>query len=265
MNFGPLSQDGGWRRLNVAVTRSRYEMMVFSSLQPEQIKVTSDTARGVAAFRSFLEYAQGRSVWENSASPASMDAPVIDRFSSYTGVVDGICDALAAEGFKTTKGVGSSEYKIDIGVIDPEDENRYCLGILMDGKFYLENKTTSGREIYQRNVLSGRGWNTMRVWTLDWWENKDRVIESITAKINEILEARKKALEEPAEEVPKVAEPVADPASGSEETFAEEQPAQQPAEQPAEQPAQQPAQQPEAGVEEIKKSNPQEAPAGENT
>ncbi len=258
MNFGPLSQDGGWRRLNVAVTRSRYEMMVFSSLQPEQIKVTSDTARGVAAFRSFLEYAQGRAVWENSASPVSTDAPVIDRFSHYTGVVDGICAALVAEGFKTTKGVGSSEYKIDIGVIDPEDENRYCLGILMDGKFYLENKTTSGREIYQRNVLSGLGWNTMRVWTLDWWENKDRVIESIIAKINEILEARKKALEEHEEEAPEVAEPLEASTPGTDDAVPDEQTSEQSVEQSE-------VTEPAIEVDETKKSNPQEAPAGENT
>lgn len=32
MNFGPLNKEGGWRRLNVAITRSRREMLVFSSL-----------------------------------------------------------------------------------------------------------------------------------------------------------------------------------------------------------------------------------------
>lgn len=32
MNFGPLNRDGGWRRLNVAVSRARYEMKVFSTL-----------------------------------------------------------------------------------------------------------------------------------------------------------------------------------------------------------------------------------------
>ena len=30
MNFGPLNADGGWRRLNVAITRSRKQMMIFS-------------------------------------------------------------------------------------------------------------------------------------------------------------------------------------------------------------------------------------------
>ena len=28
MNFGPLNRDGGWRRLNVAITRARREMVL---------------------------------------------------------------------------------------------------------------------------------------------------------------------------------------------------------------------------------------------
>ena len=215
MNFGPLSQDGGWRRLNVAVTRSRYEMVVFSSLEPEQIKVTSDTARGVVAFRSFLEYAQGRPVWENLASTAPSEAPVIDRFDKISGVADDICDALGEAGYKTVKNVGSSEYKIDIGVVDPRNENEYCLGILLDGKFYLGNKTTSGREIYQMNVLTGLGWKLMRVWTVDWWENRNRVIEGV---LNKLAEVTKEEEEVPVETgVPEEAgEPEA--AGGNEET-----------------------------------------------
>ena len=244
MNFGPLSQDGGWRRLNVAVTRARYEMVVFSSLEPEQIRTTDDTARGVVAFRSFLEYAQGRSVWENSASPVSDSAPVVDRFKGYDGIVDGISDKLNEAGYKTTKMIGSSEYKIDIGVVDPDDENNYLLGILLDGKFYLENKTTSGREIYQQNVLKGLGWNTMRVWSVDWWENSQRVVDDIIAKITAII-ADREAKKTMTEDVT-VEEPAA-PSEVVEDT------------EPAE-PESVPEQETEA-----KKSNPQEAPAGENT
>ncbi|SCW26332.1 Part of AAA domain-containing protein [Ruminococcaceae bacterium YRB3002] len=210
MNFGPLSQDGGWRRLNVAVTRARYEMVVFSSLEPEQIKITADTARGVAAFRSFLEYAQGRTVWENSATTVS-EAPVIDRFADYTGVVDGICNELEKAGYKTSKNVGSSEYKVDIGVVDPRDESRYCLGLLLDGKFYKENKTTSGREIYQENVLTGLGWNTMRVWSVDWWENRTRVVDEIVARITAVTAGK----DEP--EVTVTEEPEPQPETPSEE------------------------------------------------
>ena len=55
LNFGPLNRDGGWRRLNVAVSRARYEMMVFSTLKAEQIDITRTASLGVAAFKAFLE------------------------------------------------------------------------------------------------------------------------------------------------------------------------------------------------------------------
>ena len=58
MNFGPLNREGGWRRLNVAVSRARCEMVVYATLRPEQIDLSRTSARGVAALRSFLAYAQ---------------------------------------------------------------------------------------------------------------------------------------------------------------------------------------------------------------
>lgn len=57
MNFGPLNRDGGWRRLNVAVSRARREMTVFTSLWPEQISTARTRAAGVHALRAFLEFA----------------------------------------------------------------------------------------------------------------------------------------------------------------------------------------------------------------
>ena len=58
MNFGPLNRDGGERRLNVAVSRARYEMKVFSSLKAEDIDLYRSNAKGVQYLKSFLEYAE---------------------------------------------------------------------------------------------------------------------------------------------------------------------------------------------------------------
>ena len=60
MNFGPLNREGGWRRLNVAVSRARCEMMVFSAMRSDQLDLNRTKAEGVAALRRFLEYAEGR-------------------------------------------------------------------------------------------------------------------------------------------------------------------------------------------------------------
>ena len=46
MNFGPLNRDGGERRLNVAITRARHEVIIFSTLKAEQIDLNKTRARG---------------------------------------------------------------------------------------------------------------------------------------------------------------------------------------------------------------------------
>jgi superfamily I DNA and/or RNA helicase len=56
MNFGPLNRDGGWRRLNVAVTRARYEMHIFTTLQTDQIDLSRTSAEGVAGLKAFLQF-----------------------------------------------------------------------------------------------------------------------------------------------------------------------------------------------------------------
>ncbi|MBZ0232290.1 MAG: DNA2/NAM7 family helicase, partial [Deltaproteobacteria bacterium] len=55
MNFGPLNKDGGERRLNVAVTRAREQLVVFSSLEPDVID-RDVAALGVRHLGELLRY-----------------------------------------------------------------------------------------------------------------------------------------------------------------------------------------------------------------
>ncbi len=187
MNFGPLNLDGGWRRLNVAVTRARYAMKVFSSMTPEQIRVTDGTSEGVKALKRFLEYAEGRTAWDAGLEASYADgsaSPLIDREAGFTGVADRVCERLSALGYKTERQVGKSGFKIDIGIIDPEDPDKYKLGILLDGGSYRTAKTTRDRELSQISVLEGLGWRLLRIWSVDWWENPDKEIQRIVDELN---------------------------------------------------------------------------------
>lgn len=80
--------------------------------------------------------------------------------------------------------IGSSEFKVDIGIIDPNNEKEYLLGILLDGENTLHSSTAQDRFILQPSVLNGLGWNILRVWTLDWFDDKDRVLGNIKAAID---------------------------------------------------------------------------------
>lgn len=208
MNFGPLNKDGGWRRLNVAVTRSRYEMKVFSSMGPEQIRNASSSSRGVQAMRRFLEYASGSTVWETgledtyAADSDGGSAPLIDRDAEFTGAADYIISALEDKGYKCVKAVGKSGYKIDIGVVDKENDGIYTAGIMIDGATYKNAKSTRDREVAQKSVLEGLGWRIMRVWSVDLWEDPEKVI----SRVIDFIEKKDIPVEVPAAETAPEAE-----------------------------------------------------------
>lgn len=172
MNFGPLNREGGWRRLNVAVSRSRNEMVVFSTLTPDRINLSRTSAEGVAALKAFLEYAGGKSM--------AISEYAADRCrKTKENIAKAICKELKAWGYDSDLSVGHSEYKVDVSVIDPKDPEKYILGILLDGDSYGKAKTARDREISPIGVLNGLGWRILRVWTMDWWDNRNKELEKI--------------------------------------------------------------------------------------
>ena len=170
MNFGPLNNAGGERRLNVAVSRARYEMMVFSTLRASQIDLRRSNAKGVEGLKAFLEYA------ETGRLPI---VPGSSRSAQAGVMAEQICDALARKGYITETAVGRSDFKVDIAVATREQPEQYILGILCDGKTYYDTKTTRDREIVQPGVLRMLNWRVMRVYSIDWYGNRGRTLQLI--------------------------------------------------------------------------------------
>ena len=181
MNFGPLNNEGGERRLNVAVSRAKYEMKVFSILRPEQIDLNRSKAKGVAGLKAFLEFARSGRL---GGSSLPKDSSLITHHSS---LVEQIAAALRAHGYEVDTNVGRSNFKIDLAVIDPQTGN-YILGILCDGENYFNTPTTRDREICQPNVLNMLHWKQFRVWSIDWWEDREKVVR----RILDVLEGKER-------------------------------------------------------------------------
>ena len=177
MNFGPLNNQGGERRLNVAVSRARYEMVVFSTLRAEQIDLNRSQARGVEGLKRFLEFAKSGRM---PVASTQIEDPV------DTTLTKSIAAELKLHGYQVDTRVGRSRFKVDLAVIDPQDSNRYLLGINCDGNTYYETKTERDREICQPGVLQGLGWNLMRVWTIDWFLNREKVLDHILDKLDSL-------------------------------------------------------------------------------
>lgn len=179
MNFGPLNRDGGWRRLNVAISRARQEMIVYSTLTPEQIDLSRTRALGVEGLKGFLKFAgQNR----NIVIPDEQISKSVDNT-----VIEEIAKEIEKLGYKVNCNIGCSEYKIDIGVVDPENPDNYILGILADGENCKNSATSKDRFVLQPDVLAGLGWKIMRVWTLDWLDNSTRVIDKIKSEIEQAV------------------------------------------------------------------------------
>ena len=175
MNFGPLNNRGGERRLNVAVSRARQEMMVFSTLQPEQIDLNRSNARGVEGLKRFLEFAKNGRM---AIAPGQVKA-----VTHTDSVVQAMAAMLRERGYQVDTNVGRSQFKVDIAVVDPQNPGRYVLGILFDGERYYDTLTERDREVVQPTVLQGLQWKLMRVWTLDWLSNRQQVIERVEREL----------------------------------------------------------------------------------
>lgn len=170
LNFGPLNKDGGWKRLNVAVSRARLEMVVFTTMTSEMIDLKRTKSKGVESLKNFLEFSgKGRFKGEYA----------VTRVQKNQGIMEHICQQIADAGYKYQKAVGHSKFKVDIAVINPYNEEEYLLGIMLDGEAYSQSSNTKDREVAQISVLEGLGWKLHRVWAMDWWDNREKEISRL--------------------------------------------------------------------------------------
>lgn len=169
LNFGPLNNAGGWRRLNVAVTRAREEMLVFSSLKPEQIDLTRTGSEGARGLRAFLEYARGGVAPLRAGSAAEPDAP---------SLADALAADLGERGWTADTRVGSSRFRVDLAVRDPAREDTYLLGILTDGE-PLGEESVRDRLLTRETQLTRLGWHLTRVWGIEYRDAPTQTVDRL--------------------------------------------------------------------------------------
>ena len=178
-NFGPLNKNGGERRLNVLITRAREKCVVFCNFLPDDLHVTTSKSRGLKAFKNFLYYAK------NKKYPVIMEPTYEDFDSPFE---ESVHDFLVENGYNVTKQVGCKGYKIDLAIVDPDNPDKYILGIECDGATYHSSASARERDRLRQEILEGLGWKFHRIWSTDWFNSR------VTAKkrlINAVDEAIK--------------------------------------------------------------------------
>ncbi|MCK9523173.1 MAG: DUF3320 domain-containing protein [Proteobacteria bacterium] len=188
MNFGPLNRDGGWRRLNVAVTRARYEMHVFATLHADQIDLSRTSAEGVAGLKAFLQFAENGNL--------TLRHEDVQESINQKHLSASISKKLIAKGLEVKCNIGTSGFKVDIGILHPNKPQQYILGIVVDGLYYYNAHTTNDREMIMPSVLKSLGWQIHRVWSIDWYENSDEIIEIIVEKVRKLQNQAEKNKED---------------------------------------------------------------------
>lgn len=185
MRFGPLGHAGGERRLNVAITRAKRNIKLVGSILPSDIDLKRVTSEGVRMLRSYIEFA--RQGGEQLTDDVTLDSG--DEFC------DAVASFLTEKGYNIKRQVGSSEYKIDIAVENPEKAGEYTVAIECDGNSYVNTRTARDRDHLRRSVLSNMGWHLYRVWSVEWnrsrEEQKQALIDFITKAYSEKAEEKK--------------------------------------------------------------------------
>ena len=176
--FGPILQEGGERRLNVAVTRARSRLTLVSSFSHRDMDPGRSSARGVILLRQYLEYAA--SGGQTLGSTIS-DVP-LNPFELS------IKDGLEKRWIPVTPQYGVSGYRIDFACAHPEEPGRMVLAIEADGASYHSTPTARDRDRLRQQVLESKGWRFHRIWSTDWFRNPE-------VELDKAVEAWKRAVE----------------------------------------------------------------------
>lgn len=169
--FGPLNEEGGERRLNVAVTRARRRMTAVSSftaadMDPERTK------RGGDLLRLYLAYTEscGEKLDRAAAEAVALNAFELD-----------IRDALQRAEIPLICQHGVGRYRLDFAAKHPDKPGRLVLAIEADGASYHSAETARDRDRLRQEQLERLGWRFHRIWSQDWFIDRKREIDKAVA------------------------------------------------------------------------------------
>ncbi|MCX4388824.1 AAA domain-containing protein [Micromonospora peucetia] len=162
LRFGPLNQEGGERRLNVAVTRARSRMTVLSAfshhdMDPNQTAATRN--RGPELLRRYLEFvALGGDLGARQHTGIELN-----------GLERSVLDAIRQQGINAVPQWGVSGYRIDLALAHPEQPGRMVLAVETDGHSYHQAHSARDRDRLRQQHLERLGWEFHRIWSTDWY------------------------------------------------------------------------------------------------
>jgi very-short-patch-repair endonuclease len=176
--FGPINQAEGHKRLNVLFSRAKKNMVIFTSLNPTDIKVSNTSGKGIRALSGFLTYAAKGVIDEGQRD--RNEIPDSD-FEIW------VKEKLESIGCEVHPQVGVAGYRIDLGVKHPKYPYGYLMGVECDGATYHSSQSARERDAIRQQVLEGLGWRIYRIWSTDWFANPTQEFEKLKKFIQTLL------------------------------------------------------------------------------
>jgi len=154
-------------------------MEVYTSMRPDEILAEAGTSRGVVSLKQFLHYAE---------------TGILPDYGHVTGRPPdsefeiSVAKLLRQFGWNVEHQVGVAGFFIDLAVMNPNRKGEYLLGIECDGANYHSGRSARDRDRLREDILRLRGWDLYRIWSTDWFKNRNSEIERLTAYVNQCFE-----------------------------------------------------------------------------
>ncbi len=172
-HFGPINNPGGHRRLNVLFTRAKYQTVVFSSMNPADMRTDETSPWGVRALKGYLKFAKD----------GVLDLPSETGREPDSDFEVSVINTLKNAGYEVVPQVGVVGYFIDLAVRHPQRRGEFALGIECDGASYHSSKSARDRDRLRQEILERLKWRIHRIWSLDWYRNSKRETERLMTAV----------------------------------------------------------------------------------
>ncbi len=168
--FGPLNNSGGERRLNVAVTRAKYNISIVSSVRYVDIN-TKTNSKGALLLRDYLEFTEH--ILNNKNYSLTND-----------GLILSIKKYIEGYGYQVFTNYGNSSFKIDLAV---KENDKFILAIMLDSSSSYSNNITDKYRL-EKILLKRLGWRYFKLYTTAWVQGEDekeRLLEALRSNEKE--------------------------------------------------------------------------------
>jgi hypothetical protein len=174
--WGPLTHKGGERRLNVAITRAKRDLLIFCSFDPSHVSTENSTFKGVPYTVEFLKECRD-AARTNGVALKARDASVLDYHRRK------LLDMLRAEGLNVRENIGLSQFRIDLVVTSGGASDQF-LAVLLDGEEWTKRSTPFDRDVLPHSVLRLIGWRRIgRVWLKSFVEDPEHVVRTVRNEV----------------------------------------------------------------------------------